>query len=369
MVVLKNIMNNLNKVSFIFVLLLSISLASCVSCSSSNNPIEETEEPITDPPIESTTFKNPILNSGADPWVFKNGDEYLVTFTTGNNITLLRTNKMSNIKNATKKVVWTPPATGLNSKEIWAPELHKINNKWYVYYAASDGNNENHKMWVLENTSEDPFQGTWEDKGELKLPGDKWAIDGSPFEINGKLYFIWSGWEGDLNIRQDIYIAQMETPTKVIGERISLLKPKDAWETNSTNPQVTEGPQFLLKNGKAFLFYSAGGCWTDGYSIGAIWMESTANPMEIASWERMGTNPLFATNNTGNAFGPGHNSFFKSLNGDEDWILYHANPHPGQGCGGNRTMRMQKFTWDNNNFPILGIPETLNKDLIKPSGE
>jgi GH43 family beta-xylosidase len=369
MVIFKGIMNTFNKLGFVFVLFLCLSLALCVSCSSSITSVDEMEEPIIDIPIETTTFRNPILDEGADPWVFKNGDEYLVTFTTGNNITLLRTNKMSNIKNATRKVVWIPPATGFNSKEIWAPELHKINSKWYVYYAASDGNNENHKMWVLENTSEDPLQGTWEDKGELKLPGDKWAIDGSPFEINGKQYFIWSGWEGDFNVRQDIYIAQMENPTTVIGERINLIKPKDAWEINNTNPQVTEGPQFVLKNGKAFIFYSAGGCWTDGYSIGAIWMESTANPLELDSWERMETNPLFTTNNTGNAFGPGHNSFFKSLNNDEDWILYHANPQPGQGCGGNRTMRMQKFTWDSNNFPIFGTPEPLNKDLKKPSGE
>lgn len=372
MVVLKYIINTTNKVGLLILLLCCISFASCVSCSdnSKGDPTEVIEDPsVGDPPKESSTFRNPILSSGADPWVTKVGDEYFVTYTTGYNITLLRTNKMSDLKNAASKVVWTPPASGFNSEEIWAPEIHKINNTWYIYYAASNGDNINHKMWVLENTSENPFQGIWQDKGELKLPDDKWAIDGSPFEINGKLYFIWSGWEGDTNIRQDIYIAQMENPTSVIGERINLIKPKEAWETNNTNPQVMEGPQFLLKNGKAFIFYSAGGCWMDGYSIGAIWMESASDPMDVASWQRMETNPLFKTNNTGNAFGPGHNSFFKSLNNDEDWILYHANPQPGQGCGGNRSMRMQKFSWDNNGFPVLGIPEPLNKDLEKPSGE
>ena len=317
----------------------------------------------------NTTFTNPIRNSGADPWVFKDGNEYFVTFTTGGNITLLRTEKMSDVKSAVSKVVWHPPSTGLNSKQIWAPEIHKINNVWYVYYAASDGDNFNHKMWVLENTSSDPFEGTWEDKGELILPDNKWAIDGSPLELNGKYYFAWSGWEGDTNISQNIYMAEMESPVKVIGDRTLLLKPTDFWETNNTTPQVTEGPQFLKKNDKVFLFYSAGGCWTDQYSIGMLWMESSSNPMDANAWQKSANNPLFVSNTSGNAFGPGHNSFFKSKGGNEDWILYHANPNSGQGCGGNRSMRMQQISWDNNDFPVLGIPEPTGKKLNKPEGE
>lgn len=361
----------INRGNFISLLILYISLASCISCSDSGKiGQKETENPVINlPPSEISTFRNPILITGADPWVVKDGNEYFVTFTTGNNITLLRTNKMSDIENATKKVVWVAPAVGMNSRDIWAPELHKINGKWYVYYAASDGVNANHRMWVLENASTDPFTGIWIDKGELNLPDNKWAIDGSPFEINGKNYFAWSGWEGDVDVRQDIYIAEMDSPFSVIGNRRAIVIPTSSWEINNTNPQVTEAPQFLLKNGKVFIFYSAGACWKDGYSIGAIWMDSTSNPMELASWQRLGNNPLFTSNITGNAFGPGHNSFFKSLDGNQDWILYHANPQPGQGCGANRSMRMQQISWDSNGFPVLGIPESLNKDIVKPSGE
>lgn len=368
MVVLKNIINKINKGGFAFVLLLCIFLASCVACSDSSKSGTITP-PVIDPPISASTFRNPILNSGADPWVIKDGNEYFVTFTTGNNITLMRTNKMSDLKNASQKVIWIPPAIGLNSRDLWAPELHKINGKWYIYYAASDGNNVNHRMWVLENASTDPFTGVWQDKGEIHLPENKWAIDGTTFEINGKNYFIWSGWEGDVDVRQDIYIAEMDTPYSVVGNRKAIVIPTSSWEINNTNPKVTEGPQFLLKNGKVFIFYSAGACWTDGYSIGAIWMDSTSNPMELASWQRLGNNPLFVSNTTGNAFGPGHNSFFKSLDGSQDWILYHANPQPGQGCGANRSMRMQQISWNNNGFPVLGIPESLSKDIVKPGGE
>lgn len=369
MVVLKYISKIINKASILSLLLLSISLVSCMSCSVNGNSSPKEPLPIIDPPIATNTFKNPILNSGADPWVIKDGNEYFVTFTTGNNITLMRTKKMSDLKNGSKKVIWIPPSTGLNSRDLWAPELHRINGKWYIYYAASDGINTNHKMWVLENTAADPFTGVWQDKGELLLPDNKWAIDGSPFELNGKYYFIWSGWEGNIDVRQDIYIAEMNSPFSVVGNRVALLKPTTAWEINNTTPQVAEGPQFLLKNDKVFVFYSAGACWKDGYSVGAIWMEINSNPMNLNSWKRLDTNPLFVSNVAGNAFGPGHNSFFKSLDGNEDWILYHANPQPGKGCGDNRSMRMQKISWDNTGLPVLGTPESLDKNLVKPNGE
>jgi GH43 family beta-xylosidase len=343
-----------------------------LSVSCSEQGMEKEDIPIDpgQPPIEdSSTFRNPVLNAAPDPWVIKNAGEYFVTFTTGFNITLMRTRNMSDLKNAMTKVIWTPPATGMNSKEIWAPELHRMDGKWYVYYAASDGNNENHKMWILENTSSDPFEGAWIDKGELELPDDKWAIDGSPLELNGKYYYAWSGWEGDVNVRQDIYLAEMQDPLTVIGERVAIVKPIDGWETNNTNPQVTEGPQFLKRNGKVFLFYSAGGCWTDGYSIGALWMDEQEDPLEKSSWTKLESNPLFVSNPTGNAFGPGHNSFFKSLDNQEDWVFYHANPQAGLGCADQRSARMQKISWDAEGFPVLGIPEPLNKDLKKPGGE
>ncbi|MDD7885118.1 glycoside hydrolase family 43 protein [Flavivirga sp. 57AJ16] len=360
----------LNRIHFIILCLSLICFSACVSCSSGSGEVEKPpEENPVDNPVDNTTFRNPILDSGPDPWVFKNGEEYFVTFTTGYNITLRRTSKMSDLKNGAQKVIWTPPASGFNSKEIWAPELHKIDGKWYVYYAASDGNNDNHKMWVLENTSNDPFQGTWEDKGELLLPDNKWAIDGSPFELNGEYYFIWSGWEGNTNVQQNVYIAKMQDPLTVVGERVCLIKPTDSWETNNVFPTVTEGPQFLKKDDKLFIFYSAGGCWTDGYSIGLIWTDEHSDLLNPDLWERANNNPLFVSNTLGNAFGPGHNSFFKSLDGTEDWILYHANPLANQGCGNSRTVRMQKMTWENNGFPVLGIPESLNKDLLKPSGE
>lgn len=365
-----NKLNNIIK--YFFVVFICLFLSYLYSCSNSTDsikkPIENTDPE--EPEDNSTTFRNPLSNTSApDPWVFKDEDTYYVTYTTGVNITLVKTNKMSQINKAVPRVVWTPPSVGLNSQQIWAPEIHKINDVWYIYYAASNGDNSTHRMWVLENKSSDPLKGTWVDKGELSLPDDKWAIDGSPFELNGELYFVWSGWEGDSDGRQDIYITKMIDPLTATGDRFLLIKPEEEWEINNNSVAVTEGPQIWFRNNKVFLFYSAGGCWTDGYAVGAISMGIDKDPLDEASWSRLQNNPLFVSNVNGNAFGPGHNSFFKSLDGQEDWILYHANPQSNQGCGSNRTMRMQKIAWDENDLPLLGVPEKLYKELDRPGGE
>ncbi|MBV6647671.1 MAG: family 43 glycosylhydrolase, partial [Cyclobacteriaceae bacterium] len=151
-----------------------------VACAEDTPQKDEEGEETTQP--ADSLFLNPIFTSGPDPWVFQTEEFYYLTFTTGNNVTLYRSTQMSDLSAASPRVIWTPPATGPNSQNIWAPEIHRVQDKWYVYYAADDGNNENHRMFVLENDNEIPIVGQWTDRGELMLPDDRWAIDGTIFE-------------------------------------------------------------------------------------------------------------------------------------------------------------------------------------------
>lgn len=328
-----------------------------------NDKMEKEKETVTD-----SLFLNPIHTRGPDPWVFQKGEHYYLTFTTGFNVTLYKTDAMSDLSDAQERVVWTPPASGHNSRNIWAPEIHWVDSKWFIYYAADDGNNDNHRMFVLENDSEDPMEGQWIDRGQLALPDDRWAIDGSVFEQEGQLYYLWSGWQGSFNGRQDIYICRMIDPLTVSGERVLLTKPELPWETNGVSPTVVEGPQVLKNDGKIFLIYSAGGCWTDGYALGMLSTQASSDLLDPGSWTKA-EKPVFSQNENGNAFGPGHNGFFKSADGTEDWIIYHANPQADQGCGNNRSIRIQPFSWNEDGYPVFGQPHPLYQKLIKPSGE
>jgi GH43 family beta-xylosidase len=321
---------------------------------------------------EPKTFTNPLLPAGPDPWVTYYNGMYYVTHSTGNNLKLYRTREMSELATAESKVVWTPPATGMNSKEIWAPEIHRVNEKWYFYYAADDGNNHNHRMWVLENSDEDPFSGNWIDKGKLDLPDDKWAIDGTIFEHKGTLYFLWSGWQGDENVRQDIYITRMINPWTADTQRVLLSKPELPWEIKGASkelPTVNEGPQMLKHGDKLFIVYSASGCWTDDYTLGMLEASAIGDYLLLPNLWKKSDSPVFRKSAEAHAFGPGHNCFFQSPDGTEDWIIYHANPEAGQGCNDFRSPRMQRFTWTEDGRPYFGVPVKVGEKLNAPAGE
>ncbi|RPD47077.1 glycosyl hydrolase family 43 [Hymenobacter sediminis] len=328
------------------------------------------------PVATPATFTNPLLPAGADPWSIYHEGYYYYTHTTGRNITLWKTKSLSQLKTAPSKVVWTPPATGPNSRDIWAPELHHIGGKWYLYYAADAATNQTHRLWVLENSSPDPMQGTWVDKGQVRDITNKWAIDGSVFENNGQLYFVWSGWEGDDNGRQDIYLARLKNPWTVDGPRLKVSTPVYAWERNGdlNNPQdpphvdVNEGPEVLRHGNKLFLIYSASGCWTDFYALGMLTASADSDLLQPGSWAKSPT-PVFQQDPANKVYAPGHNSFFKSPDGTQDWILYHANDEPGQGCGQFRTPRAQPFTWNPDGTPNFGKPIPIGQSLARPSGE
>lgn len=320
-------------------------------------------------------FSNPIVRSGADPWIIEKNGSYYFTHTTGRNIVLYKTNNFAALSSATQKVVWEPPDSTMYSKQIWAPELHFINGKSYFYFAADDGTNENHRVYVLENSSSDPMEGEWKLKGKIADETNKWAIDASVFKFKKKWYMAWSGWEGDKNGQQDIYIAAMKNPWTIKGKRVKISSPELDWEKhgdlndplNPPHVSVNEGPQWLLNNKKLFIVYSASGCWTDNYALGLLTFTGKRNLLNPLLWKKTGQ-PVFSTSVEDSVFAPGHNSFFKSPDNKEDWILYHANNAPGMGCGSGRTPRAQKFTWNEDGTPNFGKPVKNGVLLKVPSG-
>jgi GH43 family beta-xylosidase len=174
---------------------------------------------------------------------------------------------------------------------------------------------------------------------------------------------VWSGWETDVNGEQDIYIAKMSNPWTISSPRVRISRPTYDWETHGdlhdpVNPphvNVNEGPQFLAHNNKLFIIYSASGCWTDFYALGMLTYTGSGNLLDSTAWTKH-PKPVFQQSPQNNVYAPGHNSFFKSPSGKQDWILYHANNAPGLGCSNKRSPRMQPFTWNENGTPNFGEP-------------
>ncbi|QHW31890.1 family 43 glycosylhydrolase [Paenibacillus rhizovicinus] len=312
---------------------------------------------------KAATFANPIMNGGADPWMIQHDGYYYYTHTVGNAIQIWKSRSLTDMAGAETAVIWKPPATGPNSADIWAPELHWFNGKWYIYYAADDGRNENHRMFVLESATDDAL-GEYEDRGKITDSTDKWAIDGTVLsKPDGSLYFIWSGWEGDVNVSQRLYIAPMSNPYTISGDRVELSRPTLDWEMIG-EPTINEGPEVLVSDKKINLIYSASGSWTDDYTLGLLTADPGSDPLDPASWTKK-PEPVFKK--TDRVFGPGHNSFVKSPDGKEDWIVYHA--AITSGAGWNRNVRTQPFQWNEDGTPDFGEPVAPGAWLPLPSGE
>lgn len=332
-------------------------------CKKLEDNITDPEFPVTGDFIVEDSFTNPLLPRGADPWVTQKDGTYYFTYTQGGKLVLYETKSLSELGAARQQDAWIPESGMPYSRNIWAPELHEINGKWYMYFAADDGNNANHRMYVVENSSPNPMEGQWELKGKVADESDEWAIDGTILDYNGQLYMLWSGGNAGAP-PQHIYIAKMSDPWTIEGEKIRIASPQHPWEMHG-NP-INEGPQILINpDGNVLVVYSASGFWVDNYCLGLLSLQEDGDPMNPEHWAKT-TQPVFSMNAESGAYGPGHNGFFKSADGSEDWIIYHARTSPG---GGSRNARMQQFTWNDDGTPNFGIPAKVGEPLKRPSGE
>lgn len=275
-------------------------------------------------------FNNPIAPKGADPWVILHEGYYYYCQSGRGGVCVARVSDIRDLAAADPICVWQPPEGTMYSRELWAPELHYLDGAWYIYVAADDGKNENHRMYVLRGTSQNPLE-PFEFVGKITDPTDKWAIDGTVMSYNGRLYFIWSGWEGDVNEVQHLYIAPMSDPCTICGKRVKISSPELDWELNGGEPKINEGPVAIEYNGSMHIVYSASGSWCDDYCLGILTLKDGGDPLSADSWIKA-DKPILSK--CEGMFGPGHCSFTTSLDGSQIYMLYHANLVSGTGWGG-----------------------------------
>lgn len=315
------------------------------------------------PAAAQATFTNPLLTSGPDPWITRDGDTYYYMHTLGNRIAIWKTNDISKLAQAPSKTVWNPPATGPNAQAIWAPELHRIGGKWYLYYtaAAAGQNNDAHRgVFVLENSSADPLEGEWIDRGRVNTahPG----IDGTVFEHSGQMYFVYSPYVGPDSV---LSIARMSNPWTLATAETIIATPDLAWERQGGR-QILEGPEFLKGPGdEVFLTYSASACWSDDYALGLLRAGGGSDLLARTSWTKS-PDPVLKRGN--GVYATGHNGFFTSPDGSETWIVYHANPAAGMGCTQQRAPHIKRVEWDAQGRPVFGAPTPIGQPVPVPAG-
>jgi GH43 family beta-xylosidase len=311
---------------------------------------------------EGQSFTNPLFANGADPWLeYWQGNYYLTTTTWTSQLVMRKSPTLAGLATATPVNIWseTNPKSCCN---FWAFEFHRLQGpdgpRWYMMYTSGKQENlDGQHLSVLESAGDDPM-GPYQYKGS-PMP-DSWNIDGNYLEHNGKLYLLWSEWVGDEQLN---WISAMSNPWTLTGERMVLSRPSLPWEQSGR--KVNEGPEVLKHNGRTFVVYSASFCDTPDYKLGLLELTGD-NPMEASSWTKA-QQPVFERGN--GVFGPGHNGFFTSPDGTENWLVYHGNNKETDGCSATRSVRAQPFSYKADGTPDFGTPVPEGQTVAAPSGE
>lgn len=331
------------------------------------------------------TFANPIVDREAgDPWVVRHAGRYYFTATLDpdGGVWVWESPTLTGLGAPERRVrVWTAPATGPTSRQIWAPELHRLGGRWYLYFTASDGVDAHHRHYVLAARTDDPL-GAYEPPARVDPGLEHYAIDGSVLATpDGRLYWMYCT-DGPEN---GVYLAPMRDPAHVdpSAPRVRIVAGSEAWEhgwrrvAGRWTPDAgywVEAPEALVHGGRVFVAYSAGHTATPHYYLGLVALAPGGDPMDPRAWTKHRA-PVLApyAGTDGRVFTPGHNSFTTSPDGTEDWLVYHAKDEPPDSTGGNergvRTVRAQRVAWAADGTPSFGHPIPRGVAQRRPSGE
>ncbi len=306
--------------------------------------------------VKGDDYPDPLVLQRADPYVMKHTDGYY--YFTGSvpeydRLVLRRSRTVAGLADAEETVIWTRHEAGEMGSHIWAPELHYMDGKWYLYFAAGSAEDKwAIRPYVLECADDDPLSGRWIEKGRIKLPVESFSLDATTFEHRGQRYLAWA----QIFEESCLYIARMDTPWSIATEPVKLSSPEYDWEIQLH--RVNEGPAVLIRNGRVFMAYSASGT-DDRYCMGLLTAEEASDLLDPASWIKS-REPVFASSESASQYGPGHNSFTVSEDGSADLLVYHARPY--KDIAGeplydpNRHARIQRLLWKPDGTPYFGEP-------------
>ena len=318
--------------------------------------------------MDRTKINKPLIEQRADPYVYRHTDGYYY-FTASvpayDKIILRRAESLEKLGDAEENVIWTKHESGEMSEHIWAPEIHYLDGKWYIYYAAGEKDD----VWkirpfVLECTGEDPVKDPWTECGKMRRADDDiysfeaFSLDATVFEHRGQHYLVWAE-KVSVGIQiSNLYIARMESPTKLATAQILLTTPDYDWERREI--WVNEGPAVLKKNGRIFLTYSAsatGEC----YCMGMLSIGEDEDILDPQAWKKE-RYPVLQSDEKAGIFGPGHNSF-TTLPDGTDVCVYHARPYARiEGnplYDPNRHTMLMRVEWDKNGYPVFDFNNNL----------
>lgn len=288
-------------------------------------------------------------------------------------VLLYRSETLSGMFCGEPKVVYEPNEADKTYGSFWAPELHFIDGRWYIYtstHQTADNRGFKHVLCLAAKT-DDPMDG-FELGGHLNP--EVFGIDPTVYQNKrtGKLYLCFSLVDdGDKATfgKQRLALQEMRSPTAVTGDYTVIAEATYDWETVPPycgKSTINEGAYFIESGDRLFIVYSGNGCWSDDYVLGLI--EYTGGDfLSPDAWVK--NSVPFMVKGNGN-YGPGHATFFYSPDGTELWICHHCLAHSDpENVEIPRYCHCQKVFFDKTGLPLVGMPVPPDVFFRPPAGE
>lgn len=312
--------------------------------------------------IKQTAY--PVIDGRADPCVYQyNGKYYFIATgeTQAQSQVLIREGDTPIELFTTAKDHELIPNVG---KPRWAPELHEINGKLYIYLAIGDAwNKVQSSIMELKEGGNPLNKADWKEpvkvmkKDGSVLYDNGITLDMTYFEVDGVSYYCWAQREISSrgNGTSDLYIATFDPkdPYKITSDPICILRTQYGWDRISTT--VDEGPYVIQRDGKVYMTFS-GAATNNTYCVGLMTADIGADLLEPENWKQTGY-PILDSESVQGEYGPGHSAFVKDEDGN-DLFVYHMRPN-----GGTRSATARRVHWAADGTPVLDM--TLDRE-VKP---
>jgi arabinan endo-1,5-alpha-L-arabinosidase len=322
-----------SRLSFNFLLVISLALSACSSSVAASDTQESTAAPLSPTPVDgaassgagriadaaslatasdagrASSFVNPVVAEDCpDPGVLRDGEQYVMACTSTSPEYPLRTSDdlvhwklRGTIFTQATKPLWA-------ARSFWAPEIHRVGDQYLAYFSARhiDGD------LAIGVASSRSALGPYRDSGAPLLREAQGAIDAHQFAApDGTLYLLWKP-DGNATGQATSIKVQPLTPDglALAGSATTLLTNTESWEGS-----VVEGPWLIFESGYYYLFYSGNSYHSPDYAVGVARATAVTGPYTKAPA------PILSSTTRWN--GPGHGSVVRAPNGE--WVfVFHA---------------------------------------------
>ena len=282
-------------------------------------------------------YTNPVFAGDyPDPSILRDGDDYYMVHSSFEYYPGLL------IWHSKDLINWNPVTNALHKYigSVWAPDLVKYKNKYYIYFPA---NNTNYVVTA------DSVNGKWSDPVDLKVGN----IDpGHVTDENGKRYLFFSN-GGFVPLSEDGLAIAGEYKHSYSGWPI----PRE-W---SIECFCMEGPKLVKRGEYYYLTVAEGG--TAGPATGHMVISARSKSL-FGPWENSPYNPIIrATTNTERWCSKGHGTLFEDAKG-KWWMLFHAYEKGFYNMG--RQTLLQPVEWTKDGWYKIKDGVTDNKPIKQP---